>query len=193
MVLIHFPFFLADHWTPSLLYLANFSLHCSHQSECLEHFKSWRDLGLHTKIANDHSVVSLFYVSPHVRESRFWNLGSGKILLVELGILGFGIWNTAQGIWNPINDWNSESKFYWQILESGTWNLESTVWNPESKTVLDSLTWGNMCLPMETPYQHPPPPWAKCIILQSGWRKNKPHQRIVIGNFLTFLPDQWQQ
>ena len=27
--------------------------------------------------------------------------------------------------------------------ESSTWNLESTAWNPESKTVLDSVTWGN--------------------------------------------------
>ena len=26
------------------------------------------------------------------------------------GILGFGMWNTAQGIRNPTNDWNPESK-----------------------------------------------------------------------------------
>ena len=31
---------------------------------------------------------------------------------VESGILGFGIWNTAQGIQNPTKDWNPESKFY---------------------------------------------------------------------------------
>ena len=44
----------------------------------------------------------------HVRESGFWNQGnfcpwnleSGKILLAEFKILGFGIRNTAQGIWN---------------------------------------------------------------------------------------------
>ena len=40
-----------------------------------------------------------------------------KILLVESGILGFGIRNTAR---NPTNDWN-----------------------PESKTVLDSVAWGD--------------------------------------------------
>ena len=27
--------------------------------------------------------------------------------------------------------------------ESSCWNLESTAWNPESRTVLDSLIWGD--------------------------------------------------
>ena len=67
---------------------------------------------------------------------------TGKILLMASGIPGFGIRNTAHGIRNPTNDWNPESKFHWQRLESSTWNLESTTWNPESKTVLDSLPWG---------------------------------------------------
>ena len=57
---------------------------------------------------------------------------SGKFLLVESGILGFGIRN-------PTNDWNPESKFYWQRLESSTWNPESMTWYPESKSVLGSL------------------------------------------------------
>ena len=56
---------------------------------------------------------------PNVRESPFQNLGNfnlwnpecGKIFLMESGILGFGTCNTAQGIWNPTNDWNPESKF----------------------------------------------------------------------------------
>ena len=39
-----------------------------------------------------------------------WNPKSGKFYLVESGILGFGIRITAQGIWNPTNDWNPESK-----------------------------------------------------------------------------------
>ena len=56
------------------------------------------------------------------------NPESGKFLLVESGILGFGIRNSDQGIRNPTNDWNPES----------------TAWNPESKTVLDSLTWDDM-------------------------------------------------
>ena len=42
-----------------------------------------------------------------------WNPKSGKILLV-----GFGNRNTAQGIWNPTNVLNPESKFHWQILKS---------------------------------------------------------------------------
>ena len=33
-------------------------------------------------------------------------------MLVEYGILGFGIRNTAQGIQNPTNDWNPEFKFH---------------------------------------------------------------------------------
>ena len=37
---------------------------------------------------------------------------------MESTILGFGIQNTAKGIRNPTNDWNPESKFYGQILES---------------------------------------------------------------------------
>ena len=32
---------------------------------------------------------------------------------------------------------------HWQKLESGNWNLKAIVWNSESKTVLDSLTWGD--------------------------------------------------
>ena len=62
---------------------------------------------------------------------------SGKFLLVESGILVFGIRNTAQGIQNPTNHWNSESKSHWQGLKFSTWI--SGIWNPES--VLDS-TWG---------------------------------------------------
>ena len=31
---------------------------------------------------------------------------SVKFLLVESEILDFGIRDTAQGIWNPTNDWN---------------------------------------------------------------------------------------
>ena len=80
-----------------------------------------------------------------VNDIRKWNFESKiripeskKFLLVESGILGFWIRNTAQGIGNPTNNWNPESKFHWQ--ESSTWNPESTEWNPESKIVLDSLS-----------------------------------------------------
>ena len=54
-------------------------------------------------------------------------LESGKFLLVESRILCFGIQNTSQGIWNPTNDWNPESKFHWIRLESSNWNLESGI------------------------------------------------------------------
>ena len=44
-------------------------------------------------------------------------------------------WNPALfGIRNPLS-WNQESS---------TRNPESTGWNPESKTVMDSLTWGDL-------------------------------------------------
>ena len=79
--------------------------------------------------------------SLHVEE--IWITDSGKYFLVKSGILGFGIRNTAQRIWNPTKDWNPESKFYQQRPESSTWNPESSAKNPESKTVLDPLTWGD--------------------------------------------------
>ena len=50
---------------------------------------------------------------------------------------------------NPTSKWNPESKFQWQqiripYLESGIHSVES---DPESKTVLDSVTWGDrVCL-----------------------------------------------
>ena len=85
---------------------------------------------------------------------RTLNPESEKIVLAESGIFGgFGIRNAAQGIRNPTNDWNPETNFHWQRLESSTWNSESTAWNPESKTVLDFLTWGETDL-------RPPLFWA---------------------------------
>ena len=48
---------------------------------------------------------------------NLWNiegigiLQSGKLLLVESGILGFGIRKTAERIRNLTSDWNPESKF----------------------------------------------------------------------------------
>ena len=71
---------------------------------------------------------------------------SGNVLLVGSGILGFGIRNTAQWIWNPTENWNPESNFNFQRLESSIWNPESTVWNAESKAVLDCLTLVNLAV-----------------------------------------------
>ena len=81
--------------------------------------------------------TSLNLTSTHVRES-------GTFLLLESGILGFGIQNTAQGTRNPTNDWNQEYSLHCQRLESSVCNLESAAWNPESKTYfLDSPAWGD--------------------------------------------------
>ena len=80
--------------------------------------------------------------SPHIKESGFQN--PGNFHLGESGILGFLCQNTTQGIRNPSNDWNPESKFHRQRLKSSAWNPESMAWSPESKTVLDSLSWGEI-------------------------------------------------
>ena len=76
-------------------------------------------------------------------ESRIW-----ENLLVESGILGFGIQNTAQEIRNPANFWIRN-----QISIDKDWNPVIGIWdpwcgiqNPESKTALDSLTWGKSFL-----------------------------------------------
>ena len=46
------------------------------------------------------------------RTLYFWNPESGNVLLVESGILGFGIRNPAQGLLNPTNDWKPRYKFH---------------------------------------------------------------------------------
>ena len=54
------------------------------------------------------------------------------VLLVEPGILGFGIRKLAQGIRNPANDWNSESKFYRQGIRNpvpGIRNPQRAIYN----------------------------------------------------------------
>ena len=71
------------------------------------------------------------------------------LLSVESGVLGFGIRNTAKGIWNPTNDWTSESTFP-EVHEFQWQRLESKVWNP----VQDSLTWGQTTAVTETELLH---------------------------------------
>ena len=63
------------------------------------------------KVIDNSSALRGYYSSahcsdipPHVRECGF-RPDSSKFLLVESGILGFGIRN-------PTNDWNPESKFH---------------------------------------------------------------------------------
>lgn len=51
-------------------------------------------------------------------------------MIMESGILGFGIRNPSQGIIrDPANDWNPGSKLHWQ--ESGIHHLESRIYNVE--------------------------------------------------------------
>ena len=57
----------------------------------------------------------------------FQNLKKSSNIILGLGIHSLGIWNPS-----------SPGK----VLESINWNPEPTAFNPESKTVLDSLTWG---------------------------------------------------
>ena len=61
---------------------------------------------------NGVTIHNVTWKSPYVIESR--SRVTGKISLVEFGIFGVGIWNTAQGIWNPTGTkhWNPESKFH---------------------------------------------------------------------------------
>ena len=89
----------------------------------------------------------LAWFSPQIRYRNqwnfcLWNLEAQKILLLASGILGFGIRNTAQRIRNPSS---SQSRIQLLLKKTGNgyWYLESTAWNPESKTVLDSLIWGD--------------------------------------------------
>ena len=105
-------------------------------------------------------------ISPEVRESGFRNLGNFCFWNLESWV--FGIQNTAQGIRDPTKDWNPESEFFWQILESSTWNPKFTVWNPESHNRLESriqvpLTETGMQLPgiwnPQREIQNPRLPW----------------------------------
>ena len=79
--------------------------------------------------------------SLHVWESVFrnpwnfflWNQESGKILLVESGILDVGIWNTARvllriGIQTP-------------SFTDKDWNLEAGIWNPRHGIQNLRLSW----------------------------------------------------
>ena len=83
----------------------------------------------------DNYFILLQTMSPHKWKNGFWNQGNfclwtpefGIILHVESRIVSFGIRNTLQRIRIPFNDWNSESKFHWQRLESSTWNPESRI------------------------------------------------------------------
>ena len=65
---------------------------------------------------------------------------SGKFLLVESGIRGFGIQNSGKGIWNSTKDWKFESRFQWESIR----NPVPGIWNPQGGSVLDYLTWNQI-------------------------------------------------
>ena len=76
---------------------------------------------------------------------------STNFSLLKSRILGFRIRNPSLGIQNPTEKKKKElaekkkkngSPAFLGIRNPLSWNPESTVWNPESKTVTDSLTWG---------------------------------------------------
>ena len=82
--------------------------------------KNWRDrVGYY---ATEQWIKSLEQSTPK----------SGEFLLLESGIPGLGIRNTARGIQNPTNNWNPESKVHWKIsgiqyLEFGIHGVESRI------------------------------------------------------------------
>ena len=83
---------------------------------------------------NSNFALTLGYLNPSLnnpaQEIKFLLAETGiqPIFASEFGNLGFVICNLVQGIRNPANDWNSESKFHWQkkiriqYLESGIHN-----------------------------------------------------------------------
>ena len=94
----------------------------------------------------------LLHVNSRKRKSKYcpmWISESGKslpvesgiqeIFLVEFEILGFGI---------PITIWIRIRILLTKNPASSSLNPESTTWNPESKTVLGSLTRGDISLLM---------------------------------------------
>ena len=68
-------------------------------------------------------LITFAFVLPHVRESR-------KNFACRIRKPGFEIWNTAQGI----------------RIQGPLTQTRTSTWNPESRTVLDSLTWGDLML-----------------------------------------------
>ena len=87
-------------------------------------------------------------------------------------IFACGIRNTAQGTRNPTNDCNLED-FPVPLIR----NPKSTAWNPESKTVLDSLIWGNFCL-----YSYKGGSYNNKILLQEFNLSNYTDPRVANAN-----------
>ena len=70
----------------------------------------------------------------------FWIPESAKFLLVGSEILDFGISGLSQGIRNPANDWNLQSKFHGKGIRDPITRIRNNqrgIQNP----VLNYLTW----------------------------------------------------
>ena len=66
-----------------------------------------------------HVKNELFLVQLVLCRPKYWReSGFRQFFAAESGILSFGFRNTAQGIRNPFNDWNLESKFHWQRIQN---------------------------------------------------------------------------
>ena len=70
-------------------------------------------------------------------EALLRNPESQEILLMESGILSFGIRNTDQGIWNPNNDRNPE---FYSFTEK-YWNPVPGIRNPQRGIQNPRLCW----------------------------------------------------
>ena len=89
---------------------------------------------------------------------KILNTDSGKFLPVESGILGFGIWNVAQGVQNLTKNWNPESQFHRQRKRDpvpGIRNPWRGIQNPR-------LSWTPLHL-------HGASTKSNCVIRQFSW------------------------
>ena len=144
-----------------------------------------------------HSTVTILHARVAL-QSRVRNLGNLCSWNPESWVLETGIQLKESGIPLTIGIQNPSSTDKY-------WNPVPGIRNPRcgiQNTRLSQIPLHRaICLVNGKPLKPPPhsplglplPLGQSCLFLQSGCRKNKPHQTVVIGNFLTSLPDQWQQ
>ena len=69
-------------------------------------------------------------------------MDSGISEIFHFGIRNTGLWNPEYGSRNP--------EFYYKMIKiqnpssTAMTRIHASTWNPESKTVLDSLSWGDL-------------------------------------------------
>ena len=87
----------------------------------------WSVISAHVK----QQVWSFQFSVPPCKEIRIPGCGKGLLVKSRIG-RNFARWIRNRGLWNPgiqlkksgisLNDWNPESEFHWQRLESSMWN-----------------------------------------------------------------------